>query len=167
MLKEINISELSFNPFTKIGSEWMLITAGNREKYNTMTASWGSLGVMWGRNVSNIVIRPQRYTLEFVEREDYYSLSFFGKEHRDALNYCGSHSGRDVDKEKETGLTPVFDAEAPYFQQANLVLICRKLHSQLLDPARFIDKSIDAKWYPEQDYHKLFVGEIVRVFSLL
>ena len=163
MLKPIDLTQLKINPFTSIGNEWMLIAAGDEQKYNMMTASWGGIGVMWGKNVSTIVIRPQRYTLEFVEEKEYYSLSFFDKKHKPALAYCGAHSGRDVNKEKETGLTPVFDTQAPYFSEAKLVLICRKLHRQKLDPDGFIDKTIDNQWYPEKDHHVCFVGEVVSV----
>ncbi|SKA85485.1 NADH-FMN oxidoreductase RutF, flavin reductase (DIM6/NTAB) family [Clostridium sp. USBA 49] len=163
MLKEIDLTQLKINPFTEIGKEWMLISAGDKQKYNMMTASWGGFGVMWNKNVSTIVIRPQRYTLEFVENKDYYALNFFDQKYKSALSYCGAHSGRDVNKEKETGLTPIFDAQAPYFSEAKLVLICHKLFKQKLDPNGFIDKNIDKHWYPEKDYHECFVGEIIKV----
>ena len=114
--REISVEELKDNPFTLINKDWMLITAGNREKHNTMTASWGGVGELWGRYVSTIYIRPQRYTLEFVEREDYYSLCFFGPDCRQALNLCGSKSGREVDKDAATGLTPCF---APHVYWGN------------------------------------------------
>ena len=104
--REISVEELKDNPFTLINKDWMLITAGNEKSHNTMTASWGGVGELWGKYVSTIYVRPQRYTLEFVEREDYYSLCFFGPEYRQALNFCGTKSGRDFDKDKETGLTP-------------------------------------------------------------
>lgn len=160
--KEVKIDSLQFNPFTKINNEWMLITAGNAEKLNTMTASWGGLGVLWNKFVSFIFIRPQRYTLEFIEQQEYYTLSFFAPEHKKTLGFCGSHSGRDIDKVQETGLTPVFDTEAPYFEQAELVFVCRKLHKQTIDPKCFIDPAID-KNYADKDYHKMFIGEIVKV----
>ncbi len=163
--KEVEISSLEFNPFEKIGKEWMLITAGKSGSYNTMTASWGGMGVLWGKNVTFAFIRPQRYTLEFVDREEYYTLSFFPKEYKPALAYCGAHSGRDVDKEQETGLTPVFDESAPYFEQANLVFVCRKLHRQQIDPACFLSLAEDKEWYPEKDYHYVFTGEIVKVLK--
>ena len=123
--KTVEIKDLQFNPFTLIDKEWMLITAGNEQKCNTMTASWGGLGELWKHYVSFIFVRPQRYTLEFIEKEDYYSLCFFDESYRKALSFCGSHSGRDYDKCKETGLTPVFDEAAPYFAEAKIVLICR------------------------------------------
>lgn len=160
--REISVEELKDNPFTLINKDWMLITAGNQDKHNTMTASWGGVGELWGKYVSTIYIRPQRYTLEFVEREDFYSLCFFGPEYRQALNLCGSKSGRDVDKDKETGLTPRFDQAAPYYDQARLVFICRKLYKQDMTPEAFLDKSLLDKWY-DNDLHRMFIGEIVKV----
>jgi flavin reductase (DIM6/NTAB) family NADH-FMN oxidoreductase RutF len=161
--KQADISELSFNPFTLINNEWMLVTAGDEQKNNTMTASWGGVGVLWNKNVSFIFIRPQRYTLEFIEQQDCYSLCFFDKEYKPALSFCGAKSGRDVDKVKETGLTPVYDEVAPYFAQAKLVLICRKLYGQKIDPACLIDAGIDTASYPGKDYHKMFIGAIEKV----
>ena len=163
--KTVEIKDLQFNPFTLIDKEWMLITAGNEQKCNTMTASWGGLGELWKHYVSFIFVRPQRYTLEFIEKEDHYSLCFFDESYRKALSFCGSHSGRDYDKCKETGLTPVFDEAAPYFAEAKMVLICRKLHRQQLDPKCFLDPEIDPKWYPDKDYHYEIFGEIVKVLQ--
>ena len=161
--REIDPKELTGNPFERIGSQWMLVTAGDQNRYNTMTASWGGLGVMWGKNVAYTVIRPQRYTYEFMESNDTYTLSFYGKEYKTALNFCGSKSGRDVDKAKETGLTPVFGEAAPYFEQAEIVLVCRKLYAQAIDPNCFIDTSCDSKWYAAKDYHKQYISEITKV----
>ena len=161
--QEINVREFSMKPFEMIGEEWMLVTAGDEEKYNTMTASWGGIGVMWGKNVAVTVIRPQRYTKEFVESHDTFTLSFYPRDYKKALSICGSKSGRDIDKAKETGLTPVFDQAAPYFEQASVVLVCKKLYAQPMDPAGFVDKSLDGRWYPDKDYHKMFVGEVVKV----
>ena len=163
--REISPEELKDNPFTLINKDWMLITAGNKESHNTMTASWGGVGELWGRYVSTIYIRPQRYTLEFVEREDYYSLCFFDESYRPALNFCGSKSGRDYDKDKETGLTPRFDQAAPYYQQARLVFLCRKLYRQDMAEDSFLDKEVLAKNYPQNDLHRMFIGEIVKVLE--
>ena len=161
---KINIAEQSFNPFEKIGKQWMLISAGNANSWNTMTASWGGVGELWGKYVSTIYIRPQRYTLEFVEREEYYSLCFFGPEYRQALSLCGSKSGRDVDKDAATGLTPCFDQAAPYYEQARLVFLCRKLYRQDMEESAFLDKGLLEKWY-DNDLHRMFIGEIVKVLE--
>ena len=162
--REISVEQLKDNPFTLINKDWMLITAWDGEKHNTMTASWGGVGELWGKYVSTIYIRPQRYTLEFVEREEYYSLCFFGPEYRQALSLCGSKSGRDVDKDAATGLTPCFDQAAPYYEQARLVFLCRKLYRQDMEESAFLDKGLLEKWY-DNDLHRMFIGEIVKVLE--
>lgn len=159
--REIDVKSIKENPFTLIGSDWMLITAGDEKKHNTMTASWGGVGILWNKPVSTVYIRPQRYTLEFVENSPFYSLCFFDEEYRQALNFCGTKSGRDYDKDKETGLTPLFDREAPYYQQAKLVLICRKLYRQDMELESFLVKDVLEKNYPAKDLHRIFIGEIV------
>lgn len=160
---QVELAELDVNPFDKIGSEWMLVTAGSGvEDCNTMTASWGGLGVNWGRNVATIYLRPQRYTKEFLEREGRFTLSFFGVgNEREALGLLGRVSGRDVpDKIAQAGLVPVDLAGSVTFEQAALVLVCRTLYADAIDPARFLDETIDAACYPEHDYHTLYIAEI-------
>ncbi|OUN22098.1 flavin reductase [Flavonifractor sp. An82] len=163
MFEKIDPKALDQNVFSLIGDQWMLITAGKQDQYNTMTASWGGLGVLWGKPVATVYIRPQRYTLEFVEREDTFTLCFFGEQYRKALALCGSKSGRDVDKVKECGFTVATAEGAPYFEEADLVLVCKKAYWQDMDPTHFLDGEIDSKWYPEKDYHRIFIGEIVEV----
>lgn len=160
--KEIDPKAITDNPFTLIGSDWMLITAGTPDRFNTMTASWGGLGVLWKKQVAFCFIRPTRYTYEFIERSEHFTLSFFSRRYRSALNLCGTKSGRDVDKAAETGLTPAFGDGTVYFTQARLVLECRKLYFQDFSPARFLDSSIE-ELYPQKDYHRMYVGEIERV----
>ncbi len=165
MLKKIDVKTLDQNVFSLIGEQWMLITAGTADRCNTMTASWGGLGVLWGKNVATVYIRPQRYTYEFVEQGDYFTLSFFGEEYRKALALCGSKSGRDVDKIKECGFTvETGEGGAPYFAQAELVLVCKKAYWQDIDPTHFVDGDIDRKCYPNKDYHRMYVGEIVEAY---
>ncbi len=161
--KEIKPEELDKNPFKTIGRDWLLLSAGDEAKFNTMTVSWGGVGVLWNKNVVFTFIRPQRYTLGFVEEEEYFTLSGFGSDFRRELTLCGTKSGRDIDKVKESGLTPAFDKEAPYFEEASLVLVCKKLYKQDFSPECFIDPSLDASNYAAKDYHKMFIGEIVRV----
>lgn len=166
MLKRMDPKALNENVFSMLADQWMLVTAGTPEKCNTMTASWGGLGVLWGKNVAMCVIRPQRYTRELLEQGEYYTLSFFGGERRDALALCGRESGRDVDKVKACGFTVAAAAgNAPYFEEARLVLVCRKLYRQDLDADCFTDSSLDEKWYPGKDYHRMYIGEIVEVLK--
>ena len=162
-MRKIDPNALDKNVFSAIGGQWMLITAGTASQCNTMTASWGGLGVIWGAPAATCYIRPQRYTKEFVDREDYFTLSFFGEEHRKALQLCGSKSGREVDKVKECGFTvQAAECGAPYFQEAELVLVCRKRFAQPMDPDN-MPQEIKTKWYQEEDYHTLYIGEIVEV----
>lgn len=157
--KEISIESLAINPFSSFKNDWALVTAGTSEKLNTMTVSWGGMGIIWNKPVSFIFIRPQRYTFEFVENNDYYSVCFLEDGNRNILSFCGSKSGRNINKIKETGLSPIFDSKAPYFEQSKLTLICRKIHGQFLDPSCFLDKNINLE-YKNNDYHKMFIGEI-------
>jgi len=159
---EIAPETIDESAFKLIGKDWMLITAGGIESFNTMTGGWGGLGVMWSRNVCCCVIRPQRYTYQFMEKSDFFTVTFFEEKHRAALEYCGSHSGRDVDKIKATGLTPVrSESGAVYFAEARIVLECRKIYFQDIDPANFLDPTI-ADNYPARDYHRMYMGEIVK-----
>lgn len=165
--KEINTDEFSFSPFKVIGKDWMLITAQKDNKVNTMTASWGGLGVMWGKNVAYIAIRPQRYTKEFVDYASNLSLSFFDNNFKKQLSYLGSVSGRNEDKISKSELTLNYEDAAPYFEEANKVLICKKLFAQEFKPESFIEQDIRSKFYPEYDYHTLYIAEITKVLIKL
>lgn len=162
-MKEISVSELQMNPMTLIGDQWMLITAGTEERgYNTMTASWGHLGCIWGGYTSVCYVRPQRYTKEFVDREELYTLCFFPN-HRKELTYLGTHSGREGDKVAAAGLTPVFGDGYTYFAEANLVLVCRKLYRAPIVEEGFLNRETLEKNYPNRDFHDLYVGRIEKV----
>lgn len=163
MFKEIAIESLSFNPFTKIGEEWMLITAGDEMKYNTMTASWGGMGFMWAKNIVNVYVRPHRYTYEFMESNDYFTLAFFDEKYRDGLMICGTKSGRDGDKVAEAGLTPYFLEGTTAFAEANMIFICKKHYRQEMKGECFTVKETDVKHYPIKDYHVMYMGEVVKV----
>lgn len=166
MFEKCDPRALEGNVFSMVGDRWMLITAGRKDHCNTMTASWGGLGIMWGMPVAVCGIRPQRYTRAFMEENDYYTLAFFPPEFRKELSLCGSKSGRDVDKLEACGFTVAEGAGgAPYFEQADLVLVCRKVYRQDLDPACFTDGAPDEKWYPGKDYHRMYTGEIVEVLK--
>ena len=162
-MKEVDVKTLMLNPMTRIGDDWMLITAGCKERgYNTMTASWGHLGCIWGGYTSVCYIRPQRYTKSFVDREDLYTLCFFPG-YKKELGYLGSHSGRDEDKVAKTGLTPAFGDGFTYFEEADLVLVCRKLYRAPVLEDGFLDRDLMDKCYPDRDFHDLYVGRIEKV----
>lgn len=164
-MKEINIRELNENAVKLISDDWALLTANDKNKNscNPMTVSWGGIGELWGKDTATVYVRESRYTKTPMDREDYFSLCFFDKAYKNALGFCGSHSGRDCDKVKETGLTPVYDEKAPYFKEARLVLICRKEACLYLDEKSFIDESIMDKWYSDKDMHYIYFSEIEKV----
>ncbi|WP_024615856.1 flavin reductase [Clostridium sp. Ade.TY] len=163
--KEIQPSELNESPFKLIGEDWMLITAEKNNKINTMTASWGGLGVMWGKNVTYIVVRPNRYTKEFIDNSDTFSLTFFDTNFKKQLGYLGSVSGRDEDKISKSNLTVSHIDNTPYFEEGKLVMVCKKLYSQPLKPEFFLENGIDERWYPQKDYHELYISEIKKIIS--
>ena len=163
MWKEIQPEQFDKNVFQMIGKDWMLVTAEKDGKVNTMTASWGGAGVMWGKNVAYVVIRPQRYTKEFIDESDTFSLSILDNSYRKTLNYLGTVSGRDEDKIQKSGLTVEHSGNTPYFKEANTVLLLKKLYHQEMNPDCFIDKSLIEKWYPNANYHTLYVAEIEKI----
>lgn len=164
-MKQIEINEFSENPFKLIGSDWMLITAKKGDKTNMMTASWGGVGILWNKPVATIYVRPQRYTKEFIDNEEYFSLCVLPEEYRKILNYCGTKSGRDEDKIAETKLTIDESEKAPIFKESRLVLICKKLYAQDLTEQSFIDKSLVEKNYKAKDFHTMYIAEIEKILT--
>lgn len=162
--EKINIQDLQINPFTAIGQQWMLITAGDQKKVNTMTASWGGMGVLWGDNVVTVYIRPQRYTKEFVDQQDCFSLSFFDNTYKKELGVLGSVSGRDQDKIQDVGFHVTYLENVPTFEEANLVFIVEKVYEDDIKPELFKNKTIDEKWYPDQDYHTMYIAKVKVVY---
>jgi len=157
---KINPELISDNPFKLINNDWMLITAGDMQSFNTMTASWGGMGILWNKKVVFCFIRPTQYTFQFMEKTKHFTLSFFSEQYREALNFCGTKSGKNTDKMKHTGLTPIkSDNGSVYFKEARMVLECKKIYSDPLKHERFLDVAIE-KNYPAKDYHTLYIGEI-------
>ena len=163
--KKISTDQLSFNPFLGIGRDWLLLTGGTKEKFNTMTASWGQLGRLWNKDVFTAYIRPNRYTFEFVEKDDCFTASFFTMDHRKELSFCGSNSGRDVDKVKATGLTPVELDGCMAFEEADMVFVLRKLYTYDMQESGFTSNDgFPAAFYSADPYHKAFISEITAVY---
>lgn len=161
--KEIKPTELVENAFKMIGDDWMLVGAEKGDEFNAMTASWGGVGILWGRPVAFVFIRPQRYTYEFVEAGDKMTLSFFDGEYRDALRLMGTKSGRDCDKIAEAGLSTTATGNGyTSFEEAKVVLECRKIYADMIDPESMLDSDIMSN-YKNGDYHKMYICEIERV----
>lgn len=155
-----------FSPFRIIGKDWMLITAEKDGKINSMTASWGGLGVIWGKNCAFIFVRKTRYTKEFIDDSDSFSLSFFDHEkYKKALTYMGSVSGRNEDKISKSGLTISHYEGIAHYDEASRVLICKKMCCQPISPENFLSKTIDDQWYKDKDYHDMYIGEILAILK--
>ena len=162
---KISPEALGSDPFTKIGKDWMLISALKDGVVNTMTASWGGMGILWNKKVVFAFIRPQRYTKEFVDSNSTFNLTFFDEKYRDALRYFGVKSGRDEDKIANMNFHPIIDGDAAYFEEAKQVIVCRKLYAQYMQPECFLDKELMQKDYPNEDYHMVYVAEIIDVLQ--
>ena len=170
-MKKTDIATLAQeNAFDLIGKEWMLVTGGTKENFNMMTASWGGIGYLWNKPVAFNCIRPERATYPLLEENEHFALSFLGNDEamRHIYNFCGSKSGRDFNKAKETGLIPVeTEHGAITYEQARLTIECRKLFRSDLKPAEFLDKAILTRWYNDQpggSLHTMYVAEIENVY---
>lgn len=160
--KTINPKELQENIFTMLDNEWMLITAGELNSFNTMTASWGGFGILWNKPVAFIFVRPQRYTHEFTEKYPVFTLTFFEGKYREILSLCGTKSGKEIDKMKGIGLTPAEASNGSiYFNEARIVMECRKIYRDNLLEENFIVPE-PLKNYPTKDFHTMYIGEITK-----
>lgn len=164
MFKILKPEELKDNPFSLIGKEWLLIAATDgADKCNMMSASWGGLGVLWNKPVATVYIRPTRYTETLMDKDEFFALNFMGGD-KSAHKVCGNESGRDTDKLAKTGLTAVYADGTVYFEEAELVLVCRKVYKSVIDRTKIVDSDVH-KMYPIEDYHNIYVGEIVKILA--
>lgn len=164
VVEPAKLADMDFNPFKKINNEWFLVTAGDENGWNTMTASWGFAGIIWGKQTFTTVIRPQRYTKEFLDKADSFTICFFKEDQKKALAFCGSHSGRDCDKAAETGLMPLFFDGVTAFEQADMILVCDKTYVQQMTKEAFREDSIPNNDYSIGDYHYQYIGVIKQVY---
>lgn len=163
-MKQISIQQLNENFIESIGKEWMLVTAGNSGKFNTMTASWGGIGYLWNKPVVFVFIRPERYTFEFIESHPDFTLSFLGKENQGIHKVTGFKSGREIDKIAATGLKPLVTENGNVaFEQSRLTLECKKLYSDDMKTASFLAPELIDRWYGESqgNLHRIYVAEII------
>ncbi len=167
-MKHINPCDLNENTFKLIGKDWALLAScdkAHQRECNAMTVSWGGMGVLWGKDVFFCFVRPQRYTKEFIDNSQNITLSFFDEEYRNALSLCGKVSGRDTDKLKDAGLTPICKDNCVTFEQAKLTIVGKKLYEDEIKPDCFSDKELISKWYPQSDFHTVYVCEITDILT--
>lgn len=162
-MKELNVKDFSFAPYFDLPDKWALLTAGNADAFNSMTVSWGFAGELWGKNCIAVFVRPQRYTYQFCEKNDFFSLSLMPEKLKKELSVFGSKSGRDCDKYSLTGLTAEVSESCPYPREAQAVLICRKIAQTDITPSWFLDKDIVPDCYPNRDFHRMYIGEVEKI----
>ena len=166
VFREIELKSLMTNPFATLNDDWAILSAGTEKDFNAMTIGWGGMGVLWHKPVVTIFVRPQRYTKEFIDRFEMFTVSFFPQEHKNALVLLGSKSGREGDKIAESALTPAFIDGTVAFEEAHTVFVCRKLFGgQQLDASKFVDSALDSRFYPTKDYSFIYFGEIERILQ--
>jgi flavin reductase (DIM6/NTAB) family NADH-FMN oxidoreductase RutF len=151
--------------FRSLGHDGALLTVGGEAKFNTMTIGWGALGFIWERNIVTVLVRPTRYTHEFIEKYPRFTVSFYRREHHKALSILGTRSGRDTDKVALAGLTPAFIDGVVTFREAYLTVVAKKLCRMQLRPGDFVDPTIDGEFYPEKDYHTIYQAEVMKVIA--
>ena len=162
--RQISPKEWTDNPIVKVGDEWMALAAGNEGDFNAMTIGWGTWGVLWGRPVVTVYVSSSRHTHSFMERNEYFTVTGFPEQYRQALSYIGSHSGRDGDKLSEAGLTAEFtELGNPIFAEANLAVECRLLYKEVLDVGQVPDRIKDM-YAKGVGPHSMYIGEIVNIW---
>ena len=154
--------EFTTDVFSIFAKKWALLTAGTKDNYNSMTVSWGGLGTLWGKDVATVYVRTSRYTHEFMDNNDYFTLSFFPEDKKDILGVFGSKSGRDIDKMNYEGLTAVEAGESVSYKEAEITLVCKKLFMQGLDTDK-MPKEIDEAFYSSDAPHDMYIGEVVDI----
>jgi len=162
---EVDVMKLSVDAVDLWMKRWLVLTAGTLDDCNMMTVAWGSVGCMWAKPFAQVVVRPQRYTRGYMDRMETFTLCAFPEQYRKDLQVLGTVSGRDGDKLAQTGLTmiPSRNVAAPSYKEADLILECRTIYYQDMDPDGFVDESIESN-YPAEDYHRIYYGEIVAAF---
>ena len=167
MFKKVSVYELGYNPFQEINHEWNLITAKNSKgEVNTMTASWGAQGILWGKPTCTVYVRQSRYTKTFIDDQDYFTVSLFdGNTYRKQLTTLGRVSGRDTNKIKDVDFHIAMLEDQPSFEEAKAVFVCKKMSAAVIDPKGFIDPEIMDKWYKDGDLHTMYVGEITQILA--
>jgi Conserved protein/domain typically associated with flavoprotein oxygenases, DIM6/NTAB family len=158
--------EFKTDIFSQFDKKWALLTAGNKDSFNTMTISWGGMGTLWSKPVVTAYVRTSRYTHEFMDREDYFTVSFYPEDCKKILGVLGSQSGRDMDKMNASGLTPVGAGESVSFEEAEVTLVCKKLFKQRLSVENIVEGEAGIKAFYDGDAeHDMYIGEVVEIIA--
>ena len=164
----MDLKNFNLEPFNILDKEWALLTAGNKDKFNTMTISWGGFGTIWHKPVVTVYVRPNRYTYEFIENSDYFTISFFDEKFKDDLAVLGSKSGRDLNKLALTKITPNFVEKGISFDESYLTIVCKKIYFQDINLENIIPEereNISLKLFNNQPVHRMYIGEVVEIID--
>jgi len=148
--------------FSQFNKRWALLSAGTMDHHNTMTISWGGMGTLWEKPVVTVYVKPCRHTFQYMNKNMYFTVSFYPEEYRKALTVMGSISGRDIDKDKEAGLTPVALTQAVTYKEAEVTLLCRRIYWQDLDEEH-MPGDVVRQNYLSDEAHRMYIGEVVEI----
>lgn len=162
--RKIEATELPGNVIDEVSNKWMLLAAGTESDFNFMTVSWGMMGELWFNPAVTVYVRHSRYTMNYMEKGDLFTLTVLKPGYRDALKLAGSKSGRDIDKLKESGLTAAFVDGCPTFEEAAYTIVCKKVYAAEMPQENFLDQDIFNRAYADADYHKMYIGQIVAAY---
>ena len=164
--KEIKPEEMKGNPFFLLNERFMLVTSENGDIYNMATINWGGLGILWSRKVNMLFMRPSTLTSEFIENNDYYTVCFFDEKYLDLLRFIGHNSGRYANKMNLKGLTPVKQDGVVWYEEAKIVLVCKKMYADNIRPENIIDEKIMDRVYPDGgNFHRVYYGEVIKCYE--
>lgn len=155
---------LNTDVFSIFDKKWALLTAGRKDKFNSMTISWGGLGTLWGKLVATVYVKPIRYTHDFMEQSEYFTISFYEETYRKSLGLFGSLSGKDVDKVKAAGFHPFTVGDAVTFREAHLTLLCKKIYRQDLDTS-VMPRDVAEDFYETEAAHTMYIGEVMEIIE--
>ena len=156
--------EFTTDIFKQFDKKWALLTAGTKDDYNTMTISWGGLGTIWNKPVATVYVRESRYTHDYMEKNDYFTISFYPEQYKQLLGILGSKSGRDIDKMNISELSPKVAGDSMTFEEAEITLVCKKLFKQELLPEN-MPKEVVSSLYSDNDFHDMYIGEVVDIIK--
>lgn len=160
----MNLESFNFKPFYTLDKEWALLSVGNKEKFNMMTVSWGGFGTIWGRPVVSVYVRKSRYTYEFMEENDYFTLSFYEEKYKKDLGILGSKSGRNINKKSLVSLHEEEVGNSISFKEANLTLVCKKIYYDDLKKEN-IKPEIQEQFYKKDEIHRMYIGEVIDIID--
>ena len=166
-MKEINQCSIKDIVIDEFKNKFALVTARKKDgSFNMCTVAWGSIGELWSKDVVTVYVKENRYTYEFLQEDDYFTVTFFTPDQRDVLKICGTKSGRDIDKVKQCNLKPIVLENGITFENYRRVYLCKKIYQSPFKKECFVNsKEIIDKYYKDEPMHNFYIGEIIKVYE--